>query len=269
MKLDPLSLDLYNAKQTKVLKSKFEKLAKAKRIKVSGLKLISVGSNAKTIKGDGSEFLTAIMYLAPADTVKGMNNCAFAGIAGCKAPCLFKSGQAKVFPNINKARIRKTILLRDHKDTFLNMLRADLKRFQAYCDKRGIKACVRLNGTSDIQWENDGIMSEFPNIQFYDYTKIVTRFRKSKPMPVNYHLTLSYSGANANFAKKVLATQKRTGCNVAVVWRTTDVIPKTFHGIKVVDGDITDLRFTDEPNVIVSLYAKGDAKKDQSGFVID
>ena len=31
--------------------------------KVNGLKLLGVGNNAKTIKGDGSEYLTAIMYL--------------------------------------------------------------------------------------------------------------------------------------------------------------------------------------------------------------
>ena len=46
--------------------------------------LISVGTNAKTIKSDkGGEYITAIIYLAPADLVEGMNVCAMAIMAGC------------------------------------------------------------------------------------------------------------------------------------------------------------------------------------------
>ena len=44
-------------------------------------KLIGVGTNAKTIKGDGNEYLTAIMYLAPADMVDGINLCPMAEMA--------------------------------------------------------------------------------------------------------------------------------------------------------------------------------------------
>ncbi len=36
-----------------------------------------------------------------------------------------------------------------------------------------------------------------------------------------------------------------------------------------VDGDDTDLRFLDPQGVVVALYAKGGAKTDQSGFVVD
>jgi hypothetical protein len=38
---------------------------------------------------------------------------------------------------------------------------------------------------------------------------------------------------------------------------------------RVIDGDRTDLRFLDPSGVIVGLYAKGNAKKDTSGFVVD
>ena len=40
---------------------------------MSNYKLISVGKNAKTVKGDGSEYLTAILYMAPADNLDGVN----------------------------------------------------------------------------------------------------------------------------------------------------------------------------------------------------
>jgi len=37
----------------------------------------------------------------------------------------------------------------------------------------------------------------------------------------------------------------------------------------LLDGDKDDLRFLDAPMSVVALYAKGDAKKDTTGFVID
>jgi hypothetical protein len=58
---------------------------------------------------------------------------------------------------------------------------------------------------------------------------------------------------------------------MAVVFRDKNKIPATFKGMPVIDGDKDDLRFLD-PNdqpYVVALYAKGQAKKDYSGFVID
>jgi hypothetical protein len=60
-----------------------------------------------------------------------------------------------------------------------------------------------------------------------------------------------------------------TGANVAVVFRDKDTIPTSFAGSEVLDGDKDDLRFLDAPRRIVALYAKGDAKKDSTGFVVD
>jgi len=42
-----------------------------------------------------------------------------------------------------------------------------------------------------------------------------------------------------------------------------------FKGLEVIDGDTHDMRFLDKPNSVVGLKAKGQAKKDYSGFVID
>ena len=57
--------------------------------------------------------------------------------------------------------------------------------------------------------------------------------------------------------------------NLAVVFRDKDKIPATFLGRPVINGDADDLRFLDPEGVVVALYAKGKAKHDQSGFVID
>ena len=42
--------------------------------------------------------------------------------------------------------------------------------------------------------------------------------------------------------------------------------PEEFLGLTVIDGDKDDLRFLDPKNSIVGLYAKGDARKDNSGL---
>ena len=51
--------------------------------------LIGVGNNAKTIKGDGSEYMTAIKYMKPFKTMfngKVHNLCAMAESAKCHEP---------------------------------------------------------------------------------------------------------------------------------------------------------------------------------------
>lgn len=234
---------------------------------MSNYKLLSVGNNAKTVKGDGSEYLTAILYMAPADNLQGINVCAMAEVAGCKAACLYTAGRGKM-NSVQAGRLRKTMLWRDDRQGFIATLKQDIAKFQAYCLKRSIQPVVRLNGTSDIMWEKYIDMeTEFPMVQFYDYTKIVKRVYKT--LPRNYDLTLSYSEANADYAKSVLQAHADTGANVAVVFRDKDTIPTSFAGSAVLDGDKDDLRFLDAPRRIVALYAKGDAKKDSTGFVVD
>ena len=64
--------------------------------------------------------------------------------------------------------------------------------------KNDLVPVFRLNGTSDIRWESiaiDGaasIMALFPDVQFYDYTKLPNR----KNVPANYALTFSLADGN-------------------------------------------------------------------------
>jgi hypothetical protein len=143
----------------------------------------------------------------------------------------------------------------------------DIIKFINACERKGKKPAVRLNGTSDIQWEKitvecgQNIFEMFPQVQFYDYTKIPTR---NISYIFNYHLTWSYSEASEKYAKLFDSVPY----NKAVVFRNKE-LPSTFKGVKVIDGDKHDMRFLDEPNVVVGLKAKGKAKSDDSGFVID
>ena len=226
--------------------------------KVNGLKLLGVGNNAKTIKGDGSEYLTAIMYLLPDDFL-----CPMAKLAGCKAGCLNTAGRG-AFNNVQAARHRKSKLLLQVPEEFDALLRKDLDKFQKYCERKGIQPVVRLNGTSDYHFRK--IIEDYPTIQFYDYTKVYNRV--AKDWPNNYHLTLSYSEANDTYRDKVVEYANTYGANLAVVFRDKNNIPDTFLDRKVINGDADDLRFLDPDNVVVALYAKGKAKKDTTGFVI-
>ena len=54
-----------------------------------------------------------------------------------------------------------------------------------------------------------------------------------------------------------------------MVFRDKNKIPHTYLGRPVINGDADDLRFLDPSGVVVALYAKGKAKHDDSGFVID
>ena len=246
---------------------------------MSNYKLISVGTNAKTVKGDGSEYLTAILYMTPYKVMvdgKSFNSCAMAEQASCIDACLYTAGRG-AFNNVQTARQRKAQWFYRDRDSFMDQLIIEISKFVNYCNKRGIQPCVRLNGTTDIRWEliktestyGKNIFEWFPTVQFYDYTKIANR--KCKDIP-NYHLTWSYSNANPEYAK-LLDKAIEQGMNVAVVFRSNfiKVVPKCWHkwqGYPVIDGDRDDLRFLDpKGGHIVALYAKGKAKKDRSGFV--
>lgn len=229
--------------------------------------LLSCGSNAKTVKGDGSEYLTAIMYLKPYKTA-GINLCAMAEQAKCIDPCLVGAGRGQM-DSVQAGRLRKTEWFIRDRQGFMAQLVTDLESFVSYCSKRGIQPCVRLNGTSDIRWElipvegHKNIMEAFPSVLWYDYTKIANR----RNVPENYHLTWSYSGANEAYAKQH-AIAKANGLNIAVVFRRKGDIPTEFLGLPTIDGDRDDMRFLDPKGVVVALYAKGKAKQDQSGFVV-
>ena len=225
--------------------------------------LSSLNSNSKLEKSNKvqDKYLNVNMYMHPSST----KICPYQDIAKCKEPCLNTAGLGGVYKSIQDARKRKTDLFLNDRDTFMEYIIEDITKFVNYCDKKGKLPAVRLNGTSDIQWETikvngKTIFELFPNVQFYDYTKIPTR--KTKHIP-NYHLTWSYSEANQKYADRFSDVEH----NKAVVFNTK-TLPSFFKGLKVIDGDTHDMRFLDEDNVVVGLRAKGKAKTDTSGFVI-
>ena len=233
------------------------------------MKLLTVNGNPKLVKGDklSDKYLSAIMHLSPINT----RICPYQDIAKCKEACLNTAGRGGIFKKgettntIQEARKRKTDLFLNDRDTFMSLLVKDIQAFVRKCERLGKKPCIRLNGTSDIQWElipvdnYANIFEMFSDVQFYDYTKIPTRKVSSIK---NYHLTWSYSEANDKYARLF----EQVPYNKAVVFNGG--LPRMFKGIKVIDGDTTDMRFLDKANRVIGLKAKGKARKDTSGFVI-
>ena len=247
---------------------------------------IRAGGNAKTVKGDkAGEYQTAIMYLAPHKASLMGNVCPMAETAGCVKACLYGQGRARFTPSINPARVAKTQRYFADRAAFVAELVRDLERFVRHTARHGVKAAVRLNGTSDIQWETAhpcerngvrfaSLFEAFPEVQFYDYTKVYKRAYKA--LPSNYVLTLSYSEANEAYANAIIKAHMETGANVAVVFRTKALrdsmvgMRSYFNtaGGRVINGDETDMRFLDPKGSVVGLYAKGTSKHDTTGFVV-
>ena len=271
------------------------------------MKLLNIDANAKTVKGRKKGYMTAILYLAPY-TASGRNVCPMAELADCATGCLNTAGRGGIakrgaviatdageLPDnvIQRARIARTRFYHDDRSAFMTQLVREIEAFIRKARRKGLVPVVRLNGTSDIQWETGhavqrllyrsttrelcpakpilfgSIFAAFPDVQFYDYTKIAKRFRRE--LPSNYHLTLSYSAASSDYAKHCLAAHA-DGAALAVVAR--DNATKSAPAVTslasgpIVDGDAHDLRFLDPRGALVVLKAKGRARQDVGGFVV-
>ena len=88
----------------------------------------------------------------------------------------------------------------------------------------------------------------FPDVQFYDYTKVYSYLDNVSKYP-NYDITYSYNGYNDVTCKKAL----ERGFRIAVVF---EKLPKMFNGYPVINGDNSDYRPTDGKNVVVGLKVK-------------
>ena len=232
--------------------------------------LLTIDTNAKTVKGQEYGFMTGILYMAPAN-ISGHNTCAMAEVAQCAKACLYSAGRG-AFTNVQNARIRKAKAYFENRQEFMNQLVIDITKLVNKANKANMVPLVRLNGTSDIQWENvqfehngklTTIFEVFPTVQFYDYTKI----SKRTDLPKNYDLTFSYSGVLGY--QKYVKQAIFNGMRIAVVFRKRVDIPKKFLGLPCIDGDNSDIRHIEPKQTIVALYAKGKAKTDDTGFVVD
>lgn len=211
--------------------------------------------SSKLAKGEKYNVLTYGLYLAPSD-ISGYNVCP--NSAACKANCLYGSGHNKIEmlsgkTKIQSCRVKKTKLFFENRNLFTDILIREIKVAKDKAISLHMDFAVRINCTSDIDLrlikQNGLTLFEiFGDVQFYDYTKVSQRLFNNEYL--NYDLTLSFNGYNKTSCLKAL----NSGHRVAVVF--SEKLPKTFWGFKVVDGDKYDMRYLDEPNVVVGLKYK-------------
>ena len=229
----------------------------------------NTNNSAKIAKNGKKGVSTYIIYLAPS-TQSGHNVCPKA-TSECIAACLSESGHNRIDTSgrINRARIKKTQLFFDTRTEFVNHVAKEIANAKKRADKAGLEFSVRLNGTSDLSpilfKGSDGLtlLETFPQIQFYDYTKVLNRI-KLLDKYANYDLTFSYSGSNWNECEQALDN----GMRVAVVFAGKQ-LPDVYKGRKVVDGDVSDIRYWDPKDCIVGLrFKKVRNKIENSSFIV-
>ena len=250
--------------------------------------ILGFNNNPKTAKSDrASNYLTAIVYLQP-----NLKTCTYSKMAKCINPCLNTAGRGGM-TSIQEVRHDRTRCYYEHRELFMQLLRLEIDQHERRCHKYFRFPAVRLNGTSDIDWSE--LITDYPKVQFYDYTKDLGRVRqwieaaappkswggamlqgarRNQVRPRNYHVTLSWSGASKVYKERCLELMALDpSLNIAMVFRDKEtvqsILGKRLFDRTIVDGDTTDLRFLDHAYSIVALYAKGGARRDTSGFVVD
>jgi hypothetical protein len=250
-------------------------------------KLLSIGNDPKTIKGERVGVRTAIQYLSASDSSGLANLCAHASY-NCKRECIQHTGHMKF--NAAAREYRTRLFVRDRANYWALLLDEIVDHMRA-SHRAGLVPAIRLNGTSDIPWERVPVRCgpiESPNFftfiyheligklangelahnerlpLFYDYTAYPYDARPTNALPVGY--TLTFSRKETTSDREVLENLER-GRNVAVVFKNG--LPSEYLGYPVIDGDVNDCRFFDEWPCIVGLKAKGPARNDASGFVVD
>lgn len=231
-------------------------------------KLLS--TNMKLSKDKLAGYDVTGIQLAPAN-IAGYEVCQSRSI-GCSKACIYSSGRGR-FTNTQIARIKRKLLFFQYKNTFRNQLIKEITAFVKKCIKNNVKPAIRLNVFSDLPYERifPELFTMFPMVSYYDYTKVKSRLDKLK-LPSNYHLTFSRSEDTSD--NEVLEIIK-AGFNVAIPFNCKKhQLPKSFLGIPVIDGDMSDIRFLDNKASIVGLSVKGDNDVRKSidlcnGFIVD
>lgn len=152
--------------------------------------------NASAVDTQG--YLQSIMYAAPANrandairennerrssqgssTIPLTNSCV-CSTPGCRKACLSGAGNLGLHAGTHALNIR-TAFASSHPDHFLTVLHGQIGTFQRRAERLGVKPVIRLNGTTDIRFDElptaDILFRDFGRnkIQYNEYTKHNTR----------------------------------------------------------------------------------------------
>lgn len=224
-------------------------------------------SNSKADKTNNllSQFVVKFLQLAPANEADKYQNICKYSTKTCRSVCIYRNGNGR-YPNVINSRTNKTLFYLNDNGLFMEKLMVETAGFQVSTRILDKVPCIRPNALSDIPWEqkHPEYMERFPDTIFYDYTKYPYLERPDQNLPKNYSLVYSRSDKSSNWEIDI---NLNNGRSVAVVFRKE--LPDTYFGVPVVDGDKHDLTFLHSAPCIIGLRAKGSARKDTTGFVVD
>jgi len=213
--------------------------------------LFGGGDTNTKLRKNGPDVESAGLSLAHHKSAGVGNLCTHASDS-CPDTCVGEQGMASVWKSIQASRVAKTRMYYHDRAGFMEWMRHDIKRLLRKAARAGKRLVLRPNMYSDVYWERTGIIQEFPEVQFYDYTKHPGRISAKNLLLPNYHLTFSRSEDNHEDTMRALLSN----CNASVVFadrgrpfvanRThLQRLPKTWRGFTVVNGDVSDLRYED------------------------
>ncbi len=219
----------------------------------------------------------------------------------CEGLCLGDtSGQNQLYGGEDEFRqgprlsqYLKTEALMLNPDAFGVVLAHEIQSFANKTKQMDYQPAIRLNVTSDIPPKvYKGIIDLFPNVMFYDYTKLYG----NDSIAPNHHITYSSSGISQVVNGELIVNKFSTwdkdvkkllsGKNVAMAFTSRNDIPnfvideKTGNKFEVWNGDNYDARFLDPKRddgvgYIIGLTNKDrttkpeEAAKKHGGFFFD
>ena len=148
----------------------FGRMSPAEILEKYGPPKTLLSSSHKTEKCLSVDVLARFLYLTPGVF------CSHA-TQGCLAACLGHSSGHMQMPTHSLARDRRTALYLQSPQLFLQMLTLELTLLEHNARRLRLQPAARLNGSSDLAWEqlHPNIFHRFPNIRFFDHTKIPAR----------------------------------------------------------------------------------------------
>ena len=239
---------------------------KVQRLLHDDLKLLS--RNAKLTKTDKTGFYVVGLNLSPAKEhlQYGGRRTSCAWATKCQFACLNKSGM-NILPTHVLTRVAKTLFLERYPAEVHAKVDAELAREAFRASRRGFRLAARMNLLSDRIKMANAVARRHPTVQFNDYTASPVEL----PGPDNMYRT--YSRKETWTLEQVMGLVQR-GLNVSVVFdvKRKAPLPTEWHGMRVIDGDVHDARWTDPAGVIVGLRLKGTKPSMQdarnSGFAV-
>ncbi len=218
----------------------------------------SCTTSPKLIKSLSRNVMTYGLYLAP-HNISGYLTCPES--CNCSRYCLHASGRNKLEllknkgpGSIEKSRVRKARYFYEHRTLFMILLIHEIRQARQKAKAEKKELAIRLNCTSDINleefvYEGENILQIFPEIQFYDYTKVPEHIDLTRKYP-NYDLTFSYSGVNWDLCEKLLNNNFR----ISAVFE--DKLPNEYRGYPVIDANNDDVRYLDPRRIVCGLTYK-------------